>query len=140
MADNTPAPRGRRRSREIEKSSKNSEASTTILPAVTELGLEIGSDANLPYSTPYNPAANGTGKNLVEQYRDQSEEQGPSVRQLQTMRRMDGQARALYRLTTLPIRSALSSCTFVPAEGGEAEAEFIEACLLYTSPSPRDRG
>jgi hypothetical protein len=107
-----------------------------MLPPVSELGLEIGTDSNLPYSTPYNPVTTGTAKTskerLVEQWKDTSEEQGPSVRMLQTMRRMDGQARALYRLMTLPIRSAVNTCTFVPAEDGDEEAEFIES--VFTTP------
>src|SRR5690606_26810638 len=43
-----------------------------------------------------------------------------------------GHARALYRLITLPIRAALQTSTFVPAEGGEAEAEFIKQ--VFTTP------
>jgi hypothetical protein len=122
LADNTPA---RRRSKAVEK---RSTGGTKILPDVSALGLEeIGTETNLPYSTSYNPSSNGTGRTLVEQWRDQSEEQGPTVRQLQTMRRMDGQARALYRLLTLPIRSALSTSSFVPEDDGEEEQEFIDA-------------
>lgn len=52
-----------------------------------------------------------------------------TIEQLIRMRQTDGQARALYRLITLPIRAALTTATFVPAsgvKGGEAEAEFIE--------------
>lgn len=58
-----------------------------------------------------------------------------TIDQLVKMRRTDGQARALYRLVTLPIRAALQTATFVPAEnqeGGEDESEFIES--LFTLP------
>jgi hypothetical protein len=52
-----------------------------------------------------------------------------TIEQLTRMRQTDGQARALYRLITLPIRAALQTATFVPAEnveGGNDEAEFID--------------
>ncbi len=105
-------------------------------PDETRLGIELGVDSNLPFATPFNPVALGVGKTRDEELReilkDESEEYGPTVRQLIAMRRMDGQARALYRLLTLPIRAALQSCTFVPAEGGEKEAEFIEQ--VFTTP------
>jgi hypothetical protein len=51
------------------------------------------------------------------------------------MRRTDGQARALYRLITLPIRAALKTATFVPeegADGGDEEAAFIQD--MFTLP------
>lgn len=102
---------------------------TGSLPDKDELGIEIGVEYNLPFATPY---TNGMSKKqredaeLRELLREEGEEQGPSVSQLIAMRRMDGQARALYRLLTLPIRAALSKSTFVPADGGEAEAEFID--------------
>lgn len=100
---------------------------------IAALNVELGSDSLLPFASPYQPIKNGTKKDpqkdLQEVFRDESEEWGPTVRQLVTMRRMDGQARALYRLLTLPIRSALSTATFVPAEDGEEEADFISAVL-----------
>lgn len=99
-------------------------------PDDSRLGIELGVDLNLPFAQPFNPASVGIGKSrdeeLQEMMRDESEELGPTVRQLIAMRRMDGQARALYRLLTLPIRAGLTKATFVPAEGGEAEAEFID--------------
>ncbi len=57
----------------------------------------------------------------------------PTVRQLVEMRRNDGQARALYRLLTMPVRAAASRATWIPAEGGEKEAEFAEQ--LLTTPA-----
>lgn len=105
-------------------------------PEESRLGVELGIDQNLPFTTPFNPVALGVGKSqdeeLQELLRDESEELGPTVRQLTAMRRMDGQARALYRLMTLPILSALTKATYVPAEGGEKEAEFIEQ--VFTTP------
>ena len=53
----------------------------------------------------------------------------PSLSQLQAMRKTDGQVRALYKLLTMPIRAALNDLKVVAAEGGEAEAEFIENML-----------
>lgn len=54
----------------------------------------------------------------------------PSVRQLSAMRRTDGQARALYRLITLPLRAALEGSKFNAVDGGEEEAAFINDALL----------
>ena len=91
-------------------------------PSERDLGMESGVDNNLPFTMPYRSAE---GKSQYELFKDESEGNGPTVAQLQAMRRMDGQARALYRLLTLPIRAALNQSVFLPAEGGEAEAEFI---------------
>ncbi len=79
--------------------------------------VQVGYDDNLPFSTPYR------GSHLIDKYSE------VSIKQLVKMRQTDGQARALYRLITLPIRAALQTATFVPEsgqEGGEAEAEFID--------------
>lgn len=54
----------------------------------------------------------------------------PTIRQLVEMRRNDGQARALYRLLTMPIRAAAAHATWLPEEGGDEEAEFASALLL----------
>jgi hypothetical protein len=84
---------------------------------------EVGVGLFLPFVTPY--------RNAWEVYRD--DEVTPA--QLLAMRRTDGQARALYRLIVLPIRAALSTCTFVPPagiEGGTEEATFVEN--LFTLP------
>lgn len=87
--------------------------------------VEVGVPAYMPFSlTPY--------KNAWEILRDDD----ITVTQLIAMRRTDGQARALYRLITLPIRSALKNATFVPqnnVEGGEEEAAFMEQ--MFTLPA-----
>jgi len=57
----------------------------------------------------------------------------PTVKQLTEMRRQDGQARALYRLLTMPARAAAKRASWVPADGGDKEAEFITN--LYTLPA-----
>lgn len=98
---------------------------------IEALGTELGADTSgLAFATPFMPVAVGVRKTpdeeLLEVARDESEEQGPSTRQLCTMRRMDGQAQALFRLLILPIKSALRTASFVPAEDGEEEADFIE--------------
>lgn len=97
-------------------------------PTKEELGIELGVEFNLPFSTPYTDGMSQKAreeKALRELLRGDGEDEGPSVSQLVAMRRLDGQARALYRLLTLPIRAALTKSSFVPAEGGEEEAEFI---------------
>ena len=113
---------------------------TAIKPvAPVEYEIESGVDSNLPFTMPYNPVDDGTRRSQGEEGLQKTSrqglfgDQGPTVRQLVSMRKQDGQARALYRLLTLPIRSALSSVTFVPAEGGEAEATFID--LVFNTPA-----
>lgn len=100
---------------------------------IPELGLEQGVDTNLAFATPFSPSQFGLKKTVDEELqevlRDESEQAGPTVRQLVAMRRTDGHARALYRLLSLPIKAALKTATFVPADGGEKEAEFIEQAL-----------
>lgn len=107
-------------------------------PEIEMLGVELGVDQNLAFTTPFRPVQVGVKKSVDEELqeilRDESEELGPTVRQLVTMRRMDGHARALFRLLTLPIRAALTSATFVPAEGGEEEADFIDL-VFNTAPA-----
>ena len=114
--------------------------STDAAPEKVEipaLGIERGTD-NLAFSTPFRPFIAGLQKSVDEELqevlREDGEDSGPTVRQLVVMRRTDGHARALYRLVTLPIRAALKTATFVPADGGEAEAEFIDK-VFNTSPS-----
>jgi hypothetical protein len=82
--------------------------------------VEVGVSYNLPFVSPFMDA--------WETYRDEQ----VSVQQMMAMRRTDGQARALYRLITLPIRAALKNATFMIAEGsdgGEKESKFIEDLL-----------
>ncbi len=104
---------------------------------IPELGVEFGVD-NLAFSTPFRPFLAGLQKNVDEELkevlREDGEETGPSVRQLVVMRRTDGHARALYRLLTLPIKAALKTSTFVPADGGDDEATFIEQAFT-TAPA-----
>lgn len=86
--------------------------------------VEAGVSAYLPFVTPY--------KNAWEALRTEE----ITVRQLAAMRKSDGQARALYRLITLPIRAALRTATFMPeenVEGGEEEAAFIQQ--MFTLPA-----
>lgn len=83
--------------------------------------FEVGVPSFLPWQTPY--------KDAWEVLRDESD---VGVRELVAMRRTDGQARALYRLITLPIRAALRTATYVPEEGvdgGDQEAQFIQEML-----------
>lgn len=85
--------------------------------------IERGFSDFMPFTEPYK------GSHQVSQYAD------VTLDDLVRMRRQDGQARALYRLITLPIRAALQTATFVPAEnveGGDEEAEFIQQ--LFTLP------
>lgn len=98
-------------------------------PKESELGVEIGVEQNLPFAVPFMDGMSTKAKRdkeLRELLRSEGEDTGPTVSQLIAMRRLDGQARALYRLLTLPLRSALAKSTFIPADGGEAEAEFID--------------
>lgn len=94
---------------------------SSVKPKPSEYGDHIGVDWHMPFSTPWR---DGTYELLRSE-----EDVAPTTRQLIGMRRTDGQARALYRLITLPIRSALKTSTFVPSEdgsaGGTKEAEFI---------------
>jgi hypothetical protein len=120
------------------------------------LEQELGVGSNMPFSMPYS-GPGSQDEQLFEEVRPLGPEDGPSVTQLEMMRRMDGQARALYRLITEPIRSALRNAKVTPAQqqetakpgavkgiktaptkkepvaDGEAEAQFIEA--LFTTPA-----
>lgn len=86
--------------------------------------IEVGYAYNLPFVTAYD--------NRWEILRSDD----VSTKQLVSMRKTDGQAQALYRLMTLPIRAALKTSTFIPmagVEGGEEEADFIRQ--LFTLPA-----
>lgn len=86
--------------------------------------VEVGVSHYLPFVVPY--------KSVWEMLRDED----ITVRQLTAMRKTDGQSRALYRLITLPIRSALKTATFVPQDhidGGDDEAAFVEQ--MFTLPT-----
>lgn len=74
----------------------------------------IGVPYFLPFATMY--------RDSWEVYRDDI----VTIHQLNSMRREDGQARALYRLLTMPIRAALKDSSFQPRdESGQKEADFI---------------
>jgi hypothetical protein len=92
-----------------------------------ETEVESGVDANLPFSMPFYVDKDSTGKSTPNDLMEVGPafEDGPSIQQLVSMRKMDGQARALYRLLTLPIRSSLRDASIKPEEGGDAEAQFI---------------
>lgn len=94
-------------------------------PAKSDIGVEMGLTLNLPFASAYTAPGVPAGQVEIQQ-QGYNEEDGPSIAQLAAMRRTDGQARALYRLITLPIRSALKSVKLVPAEDGVDEAEFID--------------
>jgi hypothetical protein len=68
------------------------------------------------------PFSGGFGKNELVDVKD------ITVQELTTMRRKDGQARAIHRVLTLPLRQA--PMTFKPNDGegsdGEEEAQFVE--------------
>lgn len=114
---------------EPKKAAINKEAEKSDPKEIEALGVAIGIDDHLPFTTPFSPTWMGTKKNSDEELHEvlnYGVDNGPTVRQLTAMRRLDGQARALFSLLTLPIRGALKDATFVPAEGGEEEAEFID--------------
>lgn len=88
---------------------------------------EFGVANHLPFATPY--------QNAWEVLRGSEGPDDVTVQQLVAMRQTDGQARALYRLLTLPIRAALKTASFVEGdgeEGGEEEADFIRQ--MFTLP------
>lgn len=115
---------------EIEKRGQTQVPEKSAPEEVQALGIAQGVDDHLPFSTPFRMSwQGGASKNPDEELYeilDYDSDGGPTVRQLTAMRRLDGQARALYRLMTLPIRAALKSSVFVAADGGEAEADFLE--------------
>jgi hypothetical protein len=100
---------------------------------IESLGISNGVGVDLPFTTPFyieNAKGQAMEAGLQEILRERfGDESGPSIAQLVAMRRMDGQARALYRILTRPVIAALSGLTFEPAEGGEKEAEFVTQAL-----------
>ena len=105
---------------------KSAEAFEQIVqPKKADIGAEFGLRLNMPFATSWTPPGQGFNGPSYELWRSE-DDNAPSISQLVDMRRTDGQARALYRLVTLPIRSALDGVTWTPAEGGEKEAEFVE--------------
>lgn len=83
-------------------------------PGPSQLEIELGVSQNLPFSTFLGLQGEVPRTDQI------------TIDQLIAMRRTDGQARALYRLITLPIRSALRNSLFQPDEDGDnGEAEFL---------------
>lgn len=114
---NTAAPSG---------DDKNKARSTPVdgLEPKPKADVQVGVSAFLPWQMPY--------KGMWEALKFED----VTVRELTAMRRTDGQARALYRLITLPIRAALKTATYVAEEGqegGDEEAMFIQQ--MFTLPS-----
>ena len=90
-------------------------------PPPEALDFATGVPYFLPFSVPY--------RDSWEVFRDDP----ISVRQLVTMRRRDGQARALYRLLTKPLLAAMKNADVVPIdgiEGGLEEAQFCKDLLF----------
>lgn len=101
-------------------------------PTQGDLEVELGVPMAMPFAMP--AVLGGAGwQNRRGDEQILFRNQEPTVQQLVEMRRKDGQARALYRLLTLPIRAALQNCSFIPAEGDTGEAEFIENMMTLPS-------
>jgi hypothetical protein len=88
-------------------------------PYSAKRGFEIGNNG-LPFGEPFG-----------EYWRIPQIQLGPTPEQLITMRRLDGQARSLYRLLTHPLIAALDGATFTApkGKGGSREAKFVEQAL-----------
>ena len=87
--------------------------------------FSVGVPYYLPFATPY--------RDSWEVFRDDP----VTVRQLITMRRRAGQARALYRLLSKPILASLKHSDVIPRDGevgGTEEAQFCKD-LLFLPPS-----
>lgn len=95
-------------------------------PSQSDLNQEMGVRlAGLPFAEAFEPGGKSSyllGRNEM-----------PTVKQLSEMRRQDGQARALYRLLTMPVRAAAKRASWVPADGGDKEAQFMTD--LFTLPA-----
>jgi hypothetical protein len=90
-------------------------------PPEEALNFSVGVPYYLPFATPY--------RDSWEIFRDDP----VTVRQLVTMRRRDGQARALYRLLTKPILASLKHSDVIPIDGvtgGTKEAKFCKDLLF----------
>lgn len=82
-----------------------------------DLETELGVGITMPFGMGFESTAELLNQESV------------TIPQLRDMRRRDAQVRALYRLITLPIRASLRNFVIIPVEGGDQEAEFIEAML-----------
>lgn len=94
-------------------------------PPEEALNFAVGVPYYLPFATPY--------RDSWEIFRDDP----VTVRQLVTMRRRDGQARALYRLLTKPILASLKHSDVLPVDGVKGGMEEAKHCkdLLFLPPS-----
>lgn len=96
-----------------------------VKPQPYQQDFAVGVPYYLPFATPY--------RDSWEIFRDDP----VTIRQLVAMRRQDGQARALYRLMTMPILAALKNADVVQPDGvkgGDAEAQHCKD-LLFTPKS-----
>lgn len=94
-------------------------------PGPEAQNFTVGVPYFLPFATPY--------RDSWEVFR----EDPVTISQLVTMRRQDGQARALYRLLTMPLLAAMKNAEVVPIAGqlgGDQEAQFCKD-LLFLPPS-----
>jgi Intein splicing domain len=95
-------------------------------PSEADLSFATGVPYFLPFATPY--------RDSWEVFR----EDPVTISQLVSMRRQDGQARALYRLLTMPLLAALKNCDVVPVDGqlgGQEEAQFCKDLLTLPASS-----
>jgi hypothetical protein len=96
-------------------------------PQPPEQNFTVGVPYFLPFATPY--------RDSWEVFR----EDPVTISQLVAMRRQDGQARALYRLLTMPLLAAMKNADVVPVDGqmgGSQEAQFCKDLLFM----PRNMG
>jgi hypothetical protein len=103
----------------------NSDVGPLPQPPDEALNFATGVPYFLPFSTPY--------RDSWEVFRDDP----VTVKQLVSMRRRDGQARALYRLLTKPLLAALKNADVVPIDGvtgGLEEAQFAKDLLFAPAP------
>jgi hypothetical protein len=98
-------------------------------PPEEALNFSVGVPYYLPFATPYRL------RDSWEIFRLRDDP--VTVRQLVTMRRRDGQARALYRLLSKPILASLKHSDVIPVDGEEGGKEEAQHCkdLLFLPPS-----
>ena len=90
-------------------------------PAITEDGQEFGVSSVLPIGSWASwSGSSSSGETYAEN------KQKVSIDKLVEMRQKDGQARALMRLFTLPVRSALRDSEWVAPEGSDGESEEVK--------------
>jgi hypothetical protein len=88
--------------------------------------FSVGVPYFLPFATPYRDSWQVFREDPV------------TVAQLVSMRRQDGQARALYRLLTMPLLAAMKNAQVTPVKGqvgGEQEAQFCQDLLMLPASS-----